>query len=405
MNKFATQISNNLIYFPLLWISTLMFGIEKGEKILLIIVLLCALLSLTINKFSIVKYNWKNYPWIKYLLFLVLFGVISQLIHGFGSRELRALETAVILLLFLDLTKIKIPYIAYLLLVGAISALVFTYFYLNIQPTDRRLWPVNAIPFASYITLIIGCSILLIRHAQNKMIACILILAASIGVIALILTGSRGPILALICTVCLIFIYLAIRGHINWKIITIGLILITLVSVTTFTYIQKEYSRTINEITAISQGDLQTSIGLRLSVYAIGLELIKEKPLLGHGKVDLSLRWDQMLKNKEITPLERQVLSWNFHNDFIEKIVTSGILGLITMFFWLGMPIVYGIREHREHLPLVSAPPLLYFFASMTDTPSTNGSSYVTYLIFTGIILACLINSKKTGKIKEHSRA
>lgn len=403
MSQFIERLSNNLIYIPLIWISTVMFGIEKADKTLLIIVLICALISLCINKLSILKYNWKNYPWIKWLLLLILFGIVSDLVHGFGSRELRALETAVILLLFLDIRKIKVSYISYLLLIAATSALYITYFYQNITPLDRRLWPVNAIPFASYITLIIANSILLIRYTQNKRLIFILIMAASIGLGALFLTESRGPLLALICTFILMCFYWIIYAHLNWKSLCIGLTLVTCISILSFPFMQERYNSTVKEINLISNGYNQSSIGLRLSVYAIGLELIKEKPVMGHGKNNLSQRWDNMLKDKKITQRERDVLGWNFHNSFIEKGVASGLVGIITMFFWLGMPIVYAWKSHKEHLLLVSAPPLLYFFAGLSDTPSTNGSSYVTYLIFTGITLAFLIN--RNMKLKEYSLA
>lgn len=58
-----------------------------------------------------------------------------------------------------------------------------------------------------------------------------------------------------------------------------------------------------------------------------------------------------MKKDGEINWRVHQVLSWNFHNNFIEKGVASGLVGIATMFLWLGMPIVYGWRHYREHLP------------------------------------------------------
>ncbi|PKF61266.1 hypothetical protein CW745_11580 [Psychromonas sp. psych-6C06] len=394
MNKFRDHVSHNLIYIPLLWISTFMFGVEKADKILLIIVLVCAITSLSINRFSIVKYNWNHFPWIKWLLFLTMFGLVSDLVHGFGSRELRALETATILLLFIDIRKIKLSYITYLLLLAAICAFGIAYFYQNIDIVNRRTWPVNAIPFASYISLIITLSALLIRYTKNILQLCILITSSCVGLGALIMTESRGPLLALVCTFILIFIYRLIYSKLNWKVLFIGGALATLISIFSFSYIQERYNNTLKEMDLISNGYNQTSIGLRLSLYSTGLELIKEKPILGYGKDIRSLQLTAMLEDKKLTKREYESLNWNFHNGFIEKGVTSGLIGIITMFFWLGMPIVYAWKSHREHFTLISAPPLLYFFASLTDTPSTNGSSYVTYLIFTGIILAFLINKK-----------
>ncbi|MFS1985436.1 O-antigen ligase family protein [Vibrio breoganii] len=405
MTNLKQTISDNLLYLPLLWIATGMFGVDKGDKILLIVVAVCVLVSISINKLSIIKHNRKSNPWIKWLIALIIFGVISDLVHGFGSRELRALETAALFLLCIDFTKIKINRIITLLVVASLSSLFIAYFYSNIQPTDRRVWPVNAIPFASYITLLIGFSIALISYSKLKWQKAWLFVSVAVGLGALFITESRGPLLALCCTLVALGLYTLLHGKLNYKLVGLGGVLISITLIASLPYLQPRYEQTVFEVNQITKGNDQTSIGLRLSVYKIGLNMITEKPILGHGKDALADRWDQMLKNKEITPKEKTVLGWNFHNNFIEKGVVSGLLGIATMFLWLGLPLVYAWKNHRQHFVLLSMPPLLYFLACLTDTPATNGSSYVTYLMFVGLVIAYLNNDKhnKESEIKESS--
>ncbi|OED98878.1 O-antigen ligase family protein [Vibrio breoganii] len=398
-------ISDNLLYLPLLWIATGMFGVDKGDKILLIVVAVCVLISLFINKLSIIKYNWKNNPWIKWLIALIIFGIVSDLVHGFGSRELRALETAALFLLCIDFIKIRINRIITLLVIASLSALFIAYFYSNIQPTERRVWPVNAIPFASYITLLIGFSIALISYSKLKWQKAWLFVSVAVGLGALVITESRGPLLALCCTLVALGLYTLLLGKLNYKLVGLGTVLVSIVLIASLPYLQPRYDKTVSEVNQIIKGNDQTSIGLRLSVYKIGLNMIAEKPVLGYGKDVLADKWDQMHKNKEITWREKAVLGWNFHNNFIEKGVASGLLGIATMFLWLGLPLVYAWKNHRQHFVLLSTPPLLYFFACLTDTPATNGSSYVTYLMFVGLVIAYLNNDKhnKESEIKESS--
>ncbi|PMG80635.1 hypothetical protein BCU83_10655 [Vibrio breoganii] len=398
-------ISDNLLYLPLLWIATGMFGVDKGDKILLIVVAVCVLVSISINKLSIIKHNWKSNPWIKWLIALIIFGVISDLVHGFGSRELRALETAALFLLCIDFSKIKINRIITLLVVASLSSLFIAYFYSNIQSTDRRVWPVNAIPFASYITLLIGFSIALISYSKLKWQKAWLFVAVAVGLGALVITESRGPLLALCCTIVALGLYALLLGKLNYKLVGLGTVLVSIALIASLPYLQPRYEQTVSEVNQIMKGNDQTSIGLRLSLYKVGLNMIAEKPVLGHGKDPLADKWDQMLKNKEITPKEKAVLGWNFHNNFIEKGVVSGLLGIATMFLWLGLPLVYAWKNHRQHFVLLSTPPLLYFLACFTDTPATNGSSYVTYLMFVGLVIAYLNNDKhnKESEIKESS--
>lgn len=200
MRLLKKRISENLIYIPLLWIATGMFAFSKGDKILLIILGLCICISLITDGLSTIKHNWSNNPWLKWLLVLALFGVISDKVHGFGSREIRALLTALLLFTFLNLKNLRLINIVILLLVASSSATFISYFYQNIHIIDRRYWPVNAIPFASYITLLISISLLLSRYVSNNMAKAILILSSFLGFIALLITESRGPLIALVCT-------------------------------------------------------------------------------------------------------------------------------------------------------------------------------------------------------------
>ncbi|MEZ8965756.1 O-antigen ligase family protein [Vibrio breoganii] len=407
MSNLKQTISDNLLYIPLLWIATGMFGVDKGDKILLIVVAVCTLVSLLINKLSIIKHNWNNNPWIKWLIALIVFGVISDLIHGFGSRELRALETAALFLLCIDHRKLNVNIISILIIIASLSALLITTYFQISHPTNRQFWPVNAIPYGSYITLIICLCLLMIPYTNRKTLKALLFISAFIGLSALFLTKSRGPLVALICTLTLIGFYTLIKYRINWRLVTIGLTCIIVTSIATLPYLQERYERTIEEINLISSGNYQTSIGVRLSVYSIGLDMIIKKPVFGYGKDALPKYLDRMLEDNLITSVERLVLSWNFHNNFIEKGVVSGLVGVASMFLWLGLPLVYGWKNHRQHFMLLSIPPLLYFFACLTDTPATNGSSYVTYLMFVGLVIAYLSNSKhnRDSEIRESSLA
>ncbi|WP_231892631.1 O-antigen ligase family protein [Vibrio sp. UCD-FRSSP16_30] len=380
-----------------------MFSIERGDKILLIIIGICALLSTCINKLEIVKYNWNTYPWIKWIITLVIFGLISEAYHGFGSRELRALYTVTIFLLFLDLKNLNLNIISTLVFLAATSAAFIAYKYQYITPIGRRMWPVNAIPFASYISLIIGCSAILATHSKTKLVKFIFILSSGISLTALFLTESRGPLFAIICTFSALSIYHIIKGNINLKSIAIFLSMMVCVVYITYPILESRYENTVVEIKKITKGNNSTSIAQRLEVYQVGLSLIQKHPFIGYGKDALPSILDTMLKNKEINKLERRVLGWNFHNNFIEKAVVSGLLGIMTMFLWLGMPLVYGWTKYRQHLPLISTPPLLYFFACLTDTPATNGSSYVVYLVITGLILAFAAEDTNYESIKEPS--
>lgn len=85
-------------------------------------------------------------------------------------------------------------------------------------------------------------------------------------------------------------------------------------------------------------GNKATSWNMRLSMWRMGWELIKERPMLGTGTVDLG----HLLKDK-MTPADELVwqnipIGGHLHNNFIHIAVTRGLLGLSAfIFIWVSI--------------------------------------------------------------------
>ena len=66
--------ANFLILLPILWIFTGLFYFENGNKILVVLTLISALISFIIYRIAILKENIKNkYLWVMFLLYPLMF--------------------------------------------------------------------------------------------------------------------------------------------------------------------------------------------------------------------------------------------------------------------------------------------------------------------------------------------
>lgn len=398
--KFFRPKLDLLYYFPLIWIVTGMFWVSKGDKSLVAFVVLSASFSFYQFGFSAVKENFTSNRWLQIILAYVVFASLSYATHGFGSRELRASVVALVYLATLPKSVVNVHVLKVIVFIGVLNCLSISVFFQYINPTDRILWPVNAIPFSNFSALLAILSLMFYFNENESVLKKMLIPAFLFGFLSTILTQSRGVILSLFVVLFFILIFSFIIGRLNKIKIrhaVFGLSITISFLIVSYPSIESRIKQTINEISEIKAGNLDTSIGLRILMYEKAIELSQYKPFLGYGK-QLQPYIDQLFEHGEISTSLHKYMSMNFHNGYLEKLVISGIVGLALMFIIIFYPVVYFYHNRDSFWCLFGLVPvsLLYFLSNITDTPFTNGHSFVVYLIFTGLIF--FLNELKTEK-------
>lgn len=104
-------------------------------------------------------------------------------------------------------------------------------------------------------------------------------------------------------------------------------------------------------------GNKSTSWDMRLSMWRMGWDLIKEHPVVGTGMVDLGL----LLKAK-MTPADELVwqnipIGGHLHNNFIHIAVTRGLLGLTAfIFIWVSIfAMLIKLIRSKSHITVIFA--------------------------------------------------
>lgn len=379
---------NMFYYLPLLWIVTGMFWFSNGDKTLVVFAVI-AVLSTLIRLPRVFADNLQECTWSKIIVICMIFALGSYLTHGFGSREMRALMVSGLFLLSLPKGIVNISLLKNLLFLAAINCFFISLYFTQIVPTSRAMWPVNAIPFATHAALICVICLAFFSILSRQRDQYLMLGGFFLSLLATLLTQSRGVILALGIVLVLIgFYFIFVERRFTLKMSILILLLSTTGLFFSAPALLDRYQSTQQEIQTIREGDLDTSIGLRIQMYQKGLGIAKDAIWFGHGKT-LQPYMDKLLEKHVISYDLHKYMSMNFHNGFIEKVVTSGVVGLLLMLTLLCHPIFVYWRKKNNLLFASSMVAILYIAANMTDTPFTNGQSFISYLIFIGLLFNC----------------
>lgn len=161
--------------------------------------------------------------------------------------------------------------------------------------------------------------------------------------------------------------------------------------------IRTNISKIESDVQAYRQGQIETSVGYRLDFHKNSLQLIREKPLLGHGTGSFTSEYRRLTGYTE-----GNLAADNPHNDYFWLGVELGILGIAAL---LGVIVATIIQAKRRALP--ERWTAIVLAASMAAI--TLGNSFFTDNVSRTafILLACALlsgDSFKSAAAEESSR-
>ncbi|MFA0465161.1 hypothetical protein AB4458_28875, partial [Vibrio sp. 10N.261.45.F1] len=97
----AESISRALLIVPYLWLAIGIIWMPQGNKPLVALVLIAAIIHMFSYGLFQIKSNFKNNVWLWGILFAGMFTAISYVTYGASSQELRGLLVTTVLLCLL----------------------------------------------------------------------------------------------------------------------------------------------------------------------------------------------------------------------------------------------------------------------------------------------------------------
>jgi len=199
--------------------------------------------------------------------------------------------------------------------------------------------------------------------------------AAVLSLIALIFSGSRGPILSTLLTVFLLSIYL-------YRLKAVAVISVLVVGFALFTASSPDFRKKLMTDRERQVGTTSaSSVGTRIVLWKAAVKAISERPVFGFGSGTFKEYVD-----KNVTEL---VLSKaHAHNSYLHYAYSNGLLGLALLTGFIVSLFRYIIRRSKEYPPAKAAIFVLLVFLLEGLTENNFGDSEVVML--TMLLLAVL---------------
>ncbi|MEK6352626.1 MAG: O-antigen ligase family protein [Burkholderia cenocepacia] len=145
-------------------------------------------------------------------------------------------------------------------------------------------------------------------------------------------------------------------------------------------------TKVVTEVQQYRQSDAATSTGLRLEWYKKGIELFRQRPVLGYGAGGLEIEFQKLSAGK--TAAEGQ-LTANPHNEYLLMAVQLGTVGLL-LFVNLIVQIARGSRTldpHSRHLLLAWL--AIFTIGSLANSLLLDFAEGHLIVLLAGILLGC----------------
>lgn len=382
---------------PIYWAVSGLFIIHNGDKILvaLIIISLITKILCSLVKIDNIKIEYNNI--IILILISTAYASFKYYYNGYSSSEIRVLIST---LLYSTISFPKSIRYRFLIYITTLSSIYISYQTMNIiefEELGKMKLPLNPIPYSNFIGLLSIITLYLCYISRSKLLSFLSTFSFILLSMNVILVDTRGTWLALIATYITIISLIFIKKR-NWKLACTSLLLFTSVIILSYPIIESRIERSVQEVKLLNSGNLDTSWGIRIQLWIVGYNIIKDNPSwIGLGQ-DTHLK---MIKDmyKEGT-VRRSLANFdnkNFHNSIVDRTVKYGFLGLFLYIGTLLIPFIYGIKNIKsDYSYLLIIMPIFIFIAGLSYIPLSHPGTYFLYL-FTSIIL---INKIKLEKEK-----
>ncbi|MCD6678665.1 O-antigen ligase family protein [Vibrio cholerae] len=382
-NKYIKNLESLFFLSPLAILLMAIFNVPDTKFILSRLIPVVCLYGL-IKYGKEIKVNYNS----QLKSFLILgFGVvvvcsIYHVIRGDGFSLARTLIASLAYLIFVPWKNINPKVVYYIIAIAAIVCGLNAFYERYVLNIYRVGISTNPIPYALYVSFLVLSCVYLLLNSQSKTLKLLASIGGLLSLSAIIMTDVRGVILFL--PVAIIYLVITTIKPI-WKYYIASILSIILLSGVFYTIFQPEINarivQTQNEIALIKQGNLTSSIGIRLDLWMHGVDIIAQNPLFGVGDSGLQESLSRMTnRGAAIQP--------HLHNQYLDFLARYGIVGTMVMFLFCLALVLNLNNSGFEYIgnPLVNSMLMMLIFAGLTDVPLHH-----THLIYLLTILCGLL--------------
>ncbi len=391
------RITYLITFLPFLWVFSGLLAYDS-DKHYVVICITSFVLSIKYLEIKNIVTTLNHNKFIYIILLAAILAILTKILVGQSSSILRILIATSLICLTLNnknLSKIKVN-LWWLSSVGSFTSLTYIAFNKYTLDLVRTDWSINPIPYTTMVASLSTISLYYLLFSAKRKIQIISLLSYISGISGIMLSETRGTLLALACASILLLLSFLYHCNCKKKIFSLILLLLFFISSTAYLnsdIIKSRIEKTQYELTQISNGNYSTSIGLRLSMWKAGLELAKNPTLIGLGDAHIELK--QRLADEGKIP--QNVVKWpHYHNDYISSLVKRGVLGFIMLITLLSFPVYCYFKNKSEYTFIALGISTVYAVCSITDIPLFQAGPLIMYLV----IMIVLCSNSYPNEIK-----
>jgi len=242
-------------------------------------------------------------------------------------------------------------------------------------------------------------------HTNNIKLRILIYTGLFLGVATVNMSGSKGPILALLVVgIVFLFIPSASQHYENTKNSSnkkyskiIGLLFLVGIVITSIDTNSTLFSRTsmavqnlVSHLEKPSSESQESSTSIRLELWKGSLVLLSEKPIFGYGTLQAQKRMGELYDEGYLAKYMDRYTQTHFHSMYFQALGNRGIFGLLTVILLLLIP-GYILLKNKLINPTYSLSGLLviisYIITGIADVSLSSTSASSTYFI---LIVLCV---------------
>ncbi|WP_172560321.1 O-antigen ligase family protein [Vibrio fluvialis] len=374
------NLSEVVLLLPFIFSFVLMIWFEGASKVLVITTVLSLLCAITVYRKNIKALMSENLrqPFHILLWVFALFIFFQSWLNGVSSREIRTILCLSLIALYFPFQKIRPSYYQTIVILGCCTIFLNSAYFNIFLGLNRESGVINAIPYAGIAALLALWALHFSFEAHTSKMRLLFGMLALLPLICLVLTESRGVWLAFICA-SLVLSWGKFKLTFK-KMLVAGVVVSAAMMLLSGSFIEQRIEKTHYEIEQIQQGNMNTSIGLRLQMWQASLKLADDNWLFGLGTRHTD-KLEQLYQQHQISKALYEFHPPHYHNQFIDSVVKSGLVGLIFLLLMLCIPFYLTRHADKKIKSMVCSVIILYVIMGLTDVPFYNGQTFILYVL------------------------
>lgn len=366
--------------------------------------LLISLIYSVIFMFNYRQDLYRNIFWVVSLMlygsyFIVYYFLEGQQDLSAYDRPFRFIAMALVFL-YLMKTKFYPKYIPLALAIGVYIGGGVGLYEVFLLGKSRAEAGHNAI---AYGYLLITTSMLCMFFGvfeKNKTISIISFSAGLFGFFAAIGSGTRGVLLIAFVIFLCFSIYAVIKRKVSNGLILAFITIFSVTAISSYLYmpqLKNMIETTAFEFTRINEGDLNSSIGLRLQMWDTAMHLGSSSPLIGVGhNMDEIINQSSNFLNEKGYNENLMSMFNHFHNEYLDAFAKRGVIGVVVL-IGLFLAAIHGMKTHYKYAVYLVV--MSYAVGAVTEAVFSTGRLMMVY-IFLVSIFKCADNFLLQNKSK-----